>query len=166
MRIVFVNELVLSAVIATGIYCILDPTNLFVAPTTGPMLIGLMFIIAVACFGSNGIALNTARDLGARFAMGAIYGRGAFPGAYAALTALTNWLGTFIGASFQILVLSDTLRQPTEAAVNAHKHVEGFEKAHLTRQITSRSNGDQMALGRILSGKPNVLPVHEEKASF
>lgn len=166
LRIVFVNELVVSATIATGIYCILDPTNLFVAPTTGPMLIGLMFIIAVACFGSNGIALNTARDLGARFAMGAIFGRGAFPAGYSALTALTNMLGTFIGATFQTMVLSDTVRPPTEASIAAHKSMKAHEEAHLSRQLTARSNGDATALGRILSGKPNGLPVHDEKASY
>lgn len=154
----------MSALVATAVYCILDPSNLFVAPTTGSMLIGLILVIGIACFGSNGVALNTARDLGARFAMASIYGRKAFPGAYVANTALTNWLGTFIGATFQTLVLSDTLRQPTEASMTAHKHKEGYERAADTRQSTSRANGEQMALAR-LSGSPKMLPIHVEKAS-
>lgn len=154
LGIVLVNEFVTSAVLGCAIYCVLDPSNVFVSPTTGPMLIGLSFFVAVACFAPNGIALNTARDLGARFAMACIYGRGAFPGRYAALTALTNILGTQVGAMFQMLFLSDTVRPITPGAVAAHEHQVKAEEAHLERQLTTRANvgyTEGQGIGRMLS---------------
>lgn len=156
LAIVFVNELITSAVLGCAIYCVLDPSNVFVSPTSGPILIGLAFFVAVACFAPNGIALNSARDIGSRMAMACIYGRGAFPGKMAALTALTNILGTQIGALFQILFLSDSIRPPTAGAVAAHQHQVKAEEAHLERQLTTKANGgyqDGSAVSRMFSSR-------------
>lgn len=56
------------------------------------------------------LQLNTARDLGGRFAAGVIWGRGAFPADYTALAALTNIAASICGAAFQFFILADSTR--------------------------------------------------------
>lgn len=155
--IVFVNEIVCSAILALAVFVILDPSNVFIAPTTGPVLIGLAYFVAVANFAGNGIALNTARDVGARFASAIIWGRkGAFPAQYSALAALTNIAGTLVGASIQTFFLSDTVRPPTQAALAAHHATEHANEAHLQRVITAKENGGYTSgsgMSRIFSSR-------------
>lgn len=69
----------------------------------------------ILAFAVPTVALNTARDLGGRFACGIVYGRQCFPMQYSALAALTNILGTFIGAGIQIFILSDHRRHLVRA---------------------------------------------------
>lgn len=153
---VFVNEFVCTMVIGIAVFSVLDPSNseapsakipsemadsgfntVFITPSSGPLLIGAIYFVCIVCFAPNSIALNTARDLGGRFAAGmsecsvsrtrsdnnlrkgAIWGSGAFPAGYSALAALTNIAGTLVGAAFQVFVLSDSNRPPTAAHVAA-----------------------------------------------
>lgn len=165
---VFVNEFIVAFVVAIAIFCVLDPSNVFISPTSGPLLIGLTFIVAIACFASNGIAINSARDLGARFAMACIYGRKVFPGKYAALSALTNILATQVGAMFQLLFMSDTVRPPTSGSLAAHAHAMKIEEAHLNRQLTKRTNdgSPESGMGSGFSEKTDsgVSVQHVERA--
>jgi glycerol uptake facilitator-like aquaporin len=155
MGIILVNEILATATLAAAIFCVLDPSNVFVTPGSTPLLLGIMFFIVVVCWAPNGVALNTARDLGSRFAMGCIYGRGVFPPKYTAFAALANLLGTQIGALFQLLFLSDTVRPATPGAVAAAQHLAKIEEGHTERELTKVANGytDGMGVGRILSGK-------------
>lgn len=107
---VLVNEFMGGFLIAVAIFSILDPSNIFISIPIAPFLIGCTYFVTIISFSSQSLSLNTARDLGGRFAAGIIWGRGAFPPAYSALAALTNILSTLCGAAFQILILSDSTR--------------------------------------------------------
>lgn len=135
-----------ATVLGTAIFGILDPTNAFISPTTGPIIISIMFVILISCFAVNGVSLNTARDLGSRFAMGAIYGRGAFQGSYCAIASLTNILGYLLGATFQTLVLSDTVRPPTAMAACNHQHQVQTEEAQLARKLENKNGGKSLGV--------------------
>lgn len=107
---VFINEFLGAFIIAVGVFSVLDPSNIFVSPSTAPFLIGCLYFVTIVCFATQSLALNTARDLGGRFAAGIIWGHHCFPPAYTALAALTNIAASLCGALFQILILSDATR--------------------------------------------------------
>lgn len=106
----FVNEFIGATVIAIVVFSVLDPSNIFVAPAGAPFVIGFAYFVVISCFASNGVALNTARDLGGRLAAACIWGRKCFPARYTALAALTNILASLVGGAFQTFILSDTNR--------------------------------------------------------
>lgn len=56
------------------------------------------------------VSTNTARDLGSRFMVLTIWGRGASGGAYAAIAALANIPATFSAALFYEFILADSSR--------------------------------------------------------
>lgn len=159
---VFLNEFVACLVFGTVVFSVLDPSNHFVTPSSAPPVIGFTFFVLVSSLGMNGIALNSARDLGGRFAAGVVWGSECFPPAYTALAALTNILAFQIGALFQILFLSDTIRQPTAAAMVIHHAQTAEKEAHLQRVLTSRTDGNG-GLSRVLTGglKRTVTPKPE-----
>lgn len=51
---------------------------------------------------------NSARDLGGRFACGALYGSDCFTSDYSAIAALTNVLASLVGAGIYTYFFSDT----------------------------------------------------------
>lgn len=57
-----------------------------------------------------GLAANSARDLGGRFAALALFGKAASGGNYAALSALTNIPATLLAGVFYELVFNDSTR--------------------------------------------------------
>lgn len=80
----------------------------------------------IVAFSGATVALNTARDFGGRLAAATIFGRIAFDHnkSYVALAALTNVLGTVIGAFIQVFWLSDhrrpvLMQNPGSAASHA-----------------------------------------------
>ncbi|KAI0032548.1 aquaporin-like protein [Vararia minispora EC-137] len=107
---VFVNELVVDFFIAMVIWTTLDPTNFFAPPAAGPWLVGLAYAAAVWAFAGAGLATNTARDLGGRFAAMTIYGSSASGGHYAAITTLTNILSTNAAYVVYEFVFKDSSR--------------------------------------------------------
>ena len=84
-------------------------------------------------FITGGVALNTARDLGARFACGAIYGSQCFPPKYTALAALTNILSTILGVALYTFILSDSRRPVAHVALNHLAAEEEKAVLHATR---------------------------------
>ncbi|BEI82124.1 hypothetical protein CcaverHIS002_0212840 [Cutaneotrichosporon cavernicola] len=171
---VLLNDFFCTFILGVAIYCVIDPTNVFITPSGGPLIIALTFFCVIACFAPNGIALNTARDLGARLAMACVYGRGAFPPKYTALACLSNILATQVGAMFQIMWLSDSIRPHSSGAIETHKHVLQVEEGHITRKLTARANAgyceESGPISRILStgalsGKTKMgsAPQHIEK---
>lgn len=154
MGFVFMNEIFTSAALGILVFQVLDPSNVFVTPPMVPIFIALGFFGAVACYAGNGIALNTARDLGARFAAACFWGTGVFPARMTAEATFTNILGTTIGAAIQTFWLSDSIRPPTEHAIQAHVAQEKEKEAHLNRILTARSSdrGGQGMLSRVLTG--------------
>lgn len=154
MGFVFLNEIFTSAALGILVFQVLDPSNVFVTPPMVPIFIALGFFGAVACYAGNGIVLNTARDLGARFAAACFWGTGVFPARMTAEATFTNIVGTIIGAAIQTFWLSDTIRPPTEHAIQAHVAMEKEKEAHLNRILTARST-DTRGLGvlsRVLTG--------------
>lgn len=171
MGIVFVNEFMATAIIGCAVFSVLDPSNIFIVPASGPIIIGLIYFITIVCYAPNGIALNTARDLGSRFAVACIWGRKAFPDRYTALTCLTNIAGTIVGAAFQTFFLADAVRPPTPGALSVHQAQTAEKEAHLQRILSTRSGSPQVGLGRVLSpglglSKPNGETAHIEKATM
>lgn len=79
------------------------------------------------------VATNTGRDLGARFACGAIWGSECFPPRYTALAALTNIFASFVAIGMYVFFLSDTRRPPVNMAMSHHgeqerlKHLQAIE---------------------------------------
>lgn len=90
LRSVFANEFFGDFVLGLVIWANLDSANPFNSPVAAPFSIGLAFTIIVWGWSTGTIVTNTARDLGARFACGAIWGSECFPAKYSALAALTN----------------------------------------------------------------------------
>jgi len=63
---VFLNEFVNSALVALVIWGSLDPTNPIVPPPLIPFVIAIAYAVVIWGFAVPAIALNTARDVGAR----------------------------------------------------------------------------------------------------
>jgi glycerol uptake facilitator-like aquaporin len=110
---VFLNELVSDFFIGIVISACLDPTNFFAPPAAAPWIIGLTYGTAIWGFSPNGLAANTARDVGGRLAAIAIWGTKANGGSYAAIAALTNILATLLAYSFYEVILKDSSRVVT-----------------------------------------------------
>jgi len=139
----FVNEFIGAMVIAIVVFSVLDPSNIFVTPASAPFTIGFAYFVTISCFASNGVALNTARDLGGRLAAACIWGRQCFPARYTALAALTNIAATLVGGAFQTFVLSDTNRPH----VHVHPTAEDDEPLPVLRgNNNNNNNGSEGAM--------------------
>lgn len=123
LGIIFLNEIFGSAVLGAIVFSILDPANPFVGAGSGPFVIGATMFAAICGYSANGVAFNTARDLGPRFAAAVIWGKGVMPPRFTAEACLTNILGTSLGALFQILWLSDTARPVTKDNVEMQESI-------------------------------------------
>ncbi|THV02310.1 aquaporin-like protein [Dendrothele bispora CBS 962.96] len=122
---VFLNEFVCDVMIALIIWCCLDPTNLLVPPFASPVVIGLAYAVAVWGYSIEGLAANTARDLGGRLAALTIWGTKASGGKYAAIAALANIPATLMASALYELFLADYARVITSS------HLE-IIRAHAT----------------------------------
>lgn len=127
---VFLNEFVSCFFIGLVISACLDPTNFFAPAAAVPWIIGLTYGAAIWGFSPNGLAANTARDLGGRLAAIAIWGTKANGGTYAAIAALTNILATMLAYSLYEFVLKDSSRVIT---VSGKEHLDGHA-AHVERK--------------------------------
>lgn len=112
----------------------LDAQNVFTGPSAAPYTIGLAFAVIVLGNSFGSVATNTGRDLGARLACGAIWGRECFPAKYSAIAALTNIPATVLAIGAYTFFLSDTRRPPAQLALATH--LEEEKQRHLT--ATSR----------------------------
>ncbi|GAA93901.1 uncharacterized protein L969DRAFT_92190 [Mixia osmundae IAM 14324] len=128
---VALGEIIANAFIAILVFSVLDPSNPFVSFSSAPMLIGLSYFVCIVGFAENGIALNTARDLGGRFVAGIFFGRQSFPAQYSAIAALVNIPATIAGAAVQVFILSDSAR-PQTVQIPADE---------VTRVISNKSTG-------------------------
>jgi hypothetical protein len=98
----------------------------------------------------------TARDLGARFACGAIYGSDCFPAKFSALAALTNILSSLFTITIYTFFLSDS-RRPLATQGLMEVHHEEEEK----RQLAAQRHNDiiEQKISRTISkgGDPSAL---------
>ncbi|CAO1630218.1 unnamed protein product [Parajaminaea phylloscopi] len=157
----FANEFFANLVIGLVIWACLDAQNIFVSPTVVPFTIGLVYATVVWGFITGGIALNTARDLGARFACGAIWGSKCFPPKYTALAALTNILATFCAVAIYTFLLSDSRRPPAPIALGHLMEEEKQMHLHATRtheELMERKGADGSGglIKRMTTSKSNA----------
>ncbi|KAI9512105.1 aquaporin-like protein [Russula earlei] len=117
LGLVFLNEFMADFFIGIVIAAVLDPTNFFAPPAAAPWIVGLTYGTAIWGFSANGLAANTARDVGGRLAAIAIWGTKASGGRYAAIAALTNIPATVAAYAFYELVLKDSNRSLVVAPV-------------------------------------------------
>jgi glycerol uptake facilitator-like aquaporin len=110
LGLIFLNELISTTLLGLAVFTCLDPTSLFVSFASVPWIIGMAFTGIILGFAVDTVTLNTARDLGGRFAAACIYGTAVFPSRFTALAALTNILGTLLGGAIQVFFLSDHRR--------------------------------------------------------
>ncbi|KAK7031617.1 aquaporin-like protein [Favolaschia claudopus] len=107
----FLNEFVSDFFIATVIFGCLDPSNALVPPSMAPVLIAMAYAAVIWGFTPNGLAANSARDLGGRFAAMTIWGRDAAGrSGYAAIAALTNIPATILAYLFYEFMFYDSDR--------------------------------------------------------
>lgn len=158
MGYVFVNELMASTLLAILVFSVLDSSNFFIAFTSAPLLIGAGYAVIVWGFAVDTVVLNTARDLGGRFAAAGIFGAKAFTfnKKYTAIAALTNILGTFLGALFQTLFLMDSSRPVVNPAPEGS--VEGREIAR--RATVMEKEGGEGALRK----RPTTVTVGTQRS--
>lgn len=142
----FMNEFFGSIFIAIVIWSQLDAQNIFTAPTVAAWTIGLAYFVVVSGFAPGAIALNTARDVGARFACGAIYGKECFPAKYTALAALTNIPATILGVGLYTFMFSDSRRPPAPIALG---HLLNEEKE---AQLQATRTHDELMEKKYTSG--------------
>lgn len=145
----FMNEFFGSLFIGFVIWSQIDAQNIFTSPVAAGYTIGLAYFVVVSGFAPGAIALNTARDVGARFACGAIYGSQCFPAKYTALAALTNIPATIIAVALYTFIFSDSRRPPAPLALGhllaeekeAHLHATKTHDELMERKITSHGDG-------------------------
>jgi glycerol uptake facilitator-like aquaporin len=107
---VFMNEFVNCTLIALIIWAAVDPTNYFVPPSLTSFVISFAYGLTIWGFAVPGVALNTARDLGARLMAITIWGLPAGGGGYAAIAILTNIPATLFAACIYEFLLVDSDR--------------------------------------------------------
>lgn len=78
------------------IWACVDPTNFYVPTSFFSVVIGLGYGMIIWGYAPNGLAANTARDVGGRMMAIIIWGNKANGGAYAAIAAPTNILSTWV----------------------------------------------------------------------
>ncbi|KAL1942757.1 hypothetical protein VTO73DRAFT_4997 [Trametes versicolor] len=129
---VLLNEFVCDFILGIVIFSCTDPGNPISTPSTMPWLIALAYGVVVWGYSPIGLAANSARDLGGRFAALTLFGKAASGGNYAALAALTNIPATLLAGVFYELVFSDstrTIHPEWERLINA-RHAELERKEH------------------------------------
>jgi len=145
---VFLNEFVNSAILGTVIWAALDPTNYLIPPTAGPAIIALAYAASIWGFAVPGVSLNTARDVGGRIFMLAIYGTEAAGGRYAAIAALVNIPAIIFGAYLYEVFLTDSDRAVTSAQLEFQKYLQNHARAqphgNIIHSDTSSNEKDNM----------------------
>ncbi|KAJ8083564.1 hypothetical protein PM082_009439 [Marasmius tenuissimus] len=148
LGLVFLNEFITDIILALVIFGCLDPTNVFVTPTTVPVVIALAYAVAVWGFSVPGLAANAARDVGGRLAAMTIWGTRASGGSYAAIAALTNIVSTLIAFVMHELLLADYSRVVPSAQREFmwvhmnHEHNPERTKSHTGDSVDSNQKGE------------------------
>jgi glycerol uptake facilitator-like aquaporin len=106
----FLNEFVTCFIIGLIIWSALDPTNYFVPPVMLPFVIAFAFCVTIWGFAVPGVALNSARDMGARLMAITIWGVPAGGGTYAAIAGLANIPATLLAVCVYEFILVDSDR--------------------------------------------------------
>ncbi|THH27775.1 hypothetical protein EUX98_g6421 [Antrodiella citrinella] len=114
---VLVNEFFCDFIFGVITWAALDPTNILVSPALMPWVFGMTLTLMIWSYAYVGVALNSARDVGGRFAAMTLWGTAASGGSYALLASLTNIPGVILGAIFYEVWFTDTSRVVTSASL-------------------------------------------------
>lgn len=115
------------------IWAALDPTNMMVPPAMGPLFISLAYAAVIWGFATPAVALNTARDLGARLFAMSIWGTKAAGSGYSAIACLINIPATLLGVFLYEVFFTDSDRVVSPAALtimNAHANHRRLHHGH------------------------------------
>lgn len=158
---VFANEFFGDMLLGMVIWSQLDAQNLFGSPHIAPYTIGLGFAVIVWGFSAGTIVTNSARDVGARFACGAIWGSECFPSRYTALAALTNIPASLFGIAIYTFFLSDTRRPPAPIAL---AHILEEEKARHVYATTTHDDLLDKRIARAVSRGTDPTTLQAKKS--
>ncbi|KAG8720776.1 hypothetical protein FRC08_018235 [Ceratobasidium sp. 394] len=152
---VLLNEFIVDFFLGIVIWACLDPANAFVSASSVPFAIGMAYTAMIIGFVPGTIATNAARDFGARCAAAAIWGKGAFPSPYSAISALTNIPAMLLAVTFYEFFLSDSSRVVVSHAETLHQNAQAH--AH-HRRLTNEMRGEspvaiKRELARVLTGQ-------------
>jgi len=142
----FLNEFVCSFFVALVIWAVNDPTNVVIKPIMAAPTVALAYAAAIWSFGTPGVALNTARDLGGRFWALTVWGTPAAGGRYAAIAALTNLPATLFAVLLYEVFLVDSDRIATPEAIEFHHVSTGNRR--LVHEHEPTSNESTLEKGR------------------
>lgn len=168
---VFLNEFIVDFFVGIVIWACLDPANPFISAASVPFAIGMAYTAMIIGFVPGTIATNTARDFGARCAAAAIWGKGAFPSPYSAISALANIPAMLCAVAFYEFFLSDSSRVVVSHAETLHANAQAH--AH-HRRLTNEMKGEspqviKRELGRVLTaqqGSPTEYGSGNSKADY
>lgn len=152
---VFLNEFIVDFFLGIVIWACLDPANPFVSASSVPFAIGMAYTAMIIGYVPGTIATNAARDFGARCAAAAIWGKGAFPSPYSAISALANIPAMLCAVAFYEFFLSDSSRVVVGHAETLHENAQAH--AH-HRRLTNEMKGEspeaiKRELGRVLTAQ-------------
>ncbi|GAM82056.1 hypothetical protein ANO11243_000350 [Dothideomycetidae sp. 11243] len=115
------------------IWACLDPANPFIAPTSAPFAIGLVYATMVWGFANITISTNLARDLGTRIVAAIFFGREAFSYQnYSPIAILVNIPATLFATGYYEMVMRDSLQKIGKGAA-VHEGGEEGLALHLTK---------------------------------
>ncbi|KAF8739413.1 hypothetical protein AX14_009783 [Amanita brunnescens Koide BX004] len=135
---VFLNEFVNSALVGLVVWACIDPTNVAIPPAFAPFVIAIAYAVVIWGFAVPAIALNTARDLGARLMAMTYWGTAAAGGRYAAIAALTNIPATLFSVCLYEFFFADSDRVVPKA------HLEYVRVAKNHKRLGGSHGSDQM----------------------
>ncbi|KAF8627016.1 hypothetical protein AX15_004597 [Amanita polypyramis BW_CC] len=148
---VFLNEFMNSTFVALVIWACLDPTNVALPPAFAPFVIAMAYAAVIWGFAVPAIALNSARDIGARLMAMTYWGKEAAGGPYAAVAALTNIVATFFAICLYELFFVDSDRvipaaQLEHARVVMNHKRSGHEQAFNNAQSSMHSDKQNISV--------------------
>lgn len=132
-RYLFLIEFFVDSYIGLVIWACLDPANPFIAPTSAPFAIGLVYATMVWGFANITISTNLARDLGTRIVAAIFFGREAFSYQnYSPIAILVNIPATLFATGYYEMVMRDSLQKIGKGAA-VHEGGEEGLALHLTK---------------------------------
>lgn len=150
----FFTEWTACTLLSMVIWAALDPTNVLIPPSLGPITVAMGFATIVWGFAAPGIALNTARDLGGRLFAISIWGTAANGGMYAAICSLTNIPATIFGIILYELFLTDSDRVIPAAQLEMARVTTGHRRIpHGPVNSAAASQSDDDISGKVVEEK-------------
>lgn len=162
---VFMNEFVNCFVVAIVIWACIDPSNGFVPPSMGIVIIAFAYGAVIWGSGVPGVSLNAARDIGGRLAAMTIWGMQAKGTSYAAISALVNIPATIFSVMVYEIFLTDSDRVIDAAHLEYGRvHANHLRLGHSAIGATHVKNGSN-SVGDLSSGEKSHVEMYEHASN-